>query len=164
MALNLAQKDDGSAELRSDGAVTQGRWGGPSAPAGSQVSYRGEVIVKVPLAAVDTGGGLFSWQVPLNTDIIITGLYLDVTTASTGACTVDIGYTASSATTSVDNLIDGLDVNAATGLFSNFKNAGSNGKADQRGVAGKWVTGSKASGATAGIVGYAYIRYIPVGA
>jgi hypothetical protein len=160
MGVNLVQRDDGSAELRSDyGAVTQGRFGGPGS---GGLSYRGEVIVRVPLAAVDTGGGVFSWQAPTNTDIIVTRLELDVTTQSAGACTVDIGTTATSAGTSSDNLVDGVSV-ATAGLYSNFKNAGTNGKADQRLAAGKWVTASVASGASSGLAGFAYIHYVPVG-
>lgn len=161
MGVNLVQRDDGSAELRSDaGAVTQARFGGPVSGA---LSYRGEVIARIPLAAVDTGGGVFSWQVPANTDVLITRVELDVTTQSSGACTVDVGYTATGATTSADNLIDGISV-ATAGLYSNLKNAGTNGKADQRGVAAKFVNGSVASGASSGLVGFAYIHYVPVGA
>jgi hypothetical protein len=160
MGVNLVQRDDGSAEWRSDyGAVAQARFGGPISGA---ISYRGEVVVRVPLAAVDTGGGVFAWQVPTNTDVIVTRLELDATAQSSGACTVDIGTTATGATTSSDNLIDGLSV-AAAGLFSNLKNPGANGKPDQRLAAGKWVTASVASGASAGLAGFAYLHYVPVG-
>jgi len=123
-------------------------------------SYRKELISRVALAAVDTGGGIFAWQNPHENAILITGLYLDATTAATAACTIDCGTTATSATTSSDNLIDGLDVNAAAGVFNNFTDNGTNGKTRQRLASGKWVTGSKATGASAGLVGYAYIKYI----
>jgi hypothetical protein len=56
--------------------------------------------------------------------------------------------------------MDGLDVNGATGVFDNVTDKGTNGKSRQRIATGKWVTGSKASGASAGIVGFAYIHYI----
>ena len=94
--------------------------------------------------------------------IIVTGLVLDVTTASTGACTLDCGTTATSATTKIDNLIDGLDVNAAAGVFDNITDKGTNGVSRQKLASAKWVTGSVASGASAGIVGFAYIRYIVI--
>lgn len=161
MSVNLVQRDDGSAELRSDqAAVTQGRFGGPLT---GGLSYRGEVVVRVPLAAVDTAGGVFAWQAPVNTDVLVTRLSLDVTTQSSAACTLDIGATATSAATSIDNLVDGLSV-AVAGLYSNLKNPGTNGKADQRLSAGKWVTASVASGASAGLAGFAYLHYVPVGA
>ena len=111
------------------------------------------------LAAVDTGGGVFSWQNPETSEILIEHVPIIVTTVATAACTVDVGTTATNATTSSDNLIDGQDVNAATGTFTNAANAGTNGKPAQRLASGKWVTGSKASGASAGIVGTYEIYY-----
>lgn len=111
------------------------------------------------LAAVDTGGGVFAWQNPETSEILIEHVAVKVTTVATAACTVDVGTTATNATTSSDNLIDGQDVNAATGTFTNAANAGTNGKPAQRLAAGKWVTGSKASGASAGLKGSYEIYY-----
>lgn len=113
----------------------------------------------VALAAVDTAGGVFAWTP--GAAAIIKGLFLDVTTKATSACTVDCGV-AANGTTLNDTLIDGLDINAAAGLFSNHKNPGTNGLADLRCGATQYVTGSVASGASAGIVGNAYIEYILV--
>lgn len=117
-------------------------------------------IAKVTLGAVDTGGGIFAWQNPEGTDIIITRVILDVTTKASAACSVDVGTTATSATTTSDNLIDGLDVNAATGVFDNLSDGGTNGKTKQKLAADKWVTASVASGASAGLAGNAYIEYV----
>lgn len=111
------------------------------------------------LAAVDTGGGIFSWANPEDGDIIVEHVALVVTTKTTEACSVDVGTTATSATTSSDNLIDGKDINAATGTFTNLESAGTNGKAAQRLAKGKWVTASKASGASAGLKGSYEIYY-----
>jgi hypothetical protein len=121
----------------------------------TSVVYR----AKVALAAVDTAGGVFAWQNPTGAAIIVDRVVLDVTTVATGACTVDVGMTPTSAVTSADNLIDGVDVNAATGLFSNLSAPGTNGTEEQKVAAGKWVTASKATGASAGIVGSATILY-----
>lgn len=139
------------------GKIIEGSQGRP--PAADSTSERAAKIARVALAAVDTGGGVFSWQNPETADIIVRRLLLDVTTQSTGACTVDAGTTATSATTSSDNLIDGKSV-AAAGTFDNLGDAGTNGKARQRLASGKWVTGSVASGASAGLAGYAYVEYV----
>jgi hypothetical protein len=127
--------------------------------AGSVAFDRTVKVARVALAEVDTAGGVFAWANPEATSIIVTRVVLDVTTAATGACTIDVGTTATSATTLSDNLIDGLDINAAAGVFDNITDKGTNGKARQKLAAGKWVTGSKASGASAGTVGFAYIHY-----
>ena len=111
------------------------------------------------LVAVDTAGGVFSWVNSETSEILVEHVAIKTTHVATAACTVDVGTTAASATTLSDNLIDGKDVNAAIGTFSNLESAGTNGKAGQRLAAGKWVTGSVASGASAGIVGTYEILY-----
>ncbi|MDT5061522.1 MAG: hypothetical protein QOH63_1981 [Acidobacteriota bacterium] len=119
-------------------------------------------MVKVALAALDTGGGVFSWQNPESGAIIVLRVILDITTVANAACTLDVGTTPTSAATLSDNLIDGLDVRTAVGVFGKDDGADANGKAQQRLASGKWVTGSKASGAAAGLVGNAYISYVTV--
>lgn len=115
------------------------------------------------LAAVATGGGVFAWQNPEDVAIIVTRVILDVTTKTTGACTVDVGPGAT-ATTVADELMDGLDVGTAAGVFDNIENQGTDGKSTARlaanGGAVDYVTGSEASGAIAGIVGTFHIFYI----
>jgi len=90
--------------------------------------------------------------------VIVTGVLVDVTTQSSGACTISIG-TSATGTTSSANLIDTLSV-AAAGSFDNITDKGTNGKSRQRLAVGSYVTGSTASGASAGLVGNAYITYI----
>lgn len=119
-------------------------------------------VAKVSLGAADTGGGVFSWQNPEGKAIIVQRVLVDVTTAATGACTIDVGTTATNATTSSDNLIDGADIGTATGVFDNYDNSGTNGKTKQKLADGKWVTGSRASGAAAGTAGFAYIEYVVI--
>lgn len=118
-------------------------------------------VVKVALAASDAGGGVFAWANPEAGSIFVTRVVIDVTTQSTGACTVDVGTTATSAATVSDNLIDGVSV-ATAGVIDNALAAtlGTNGKPSQKLASGKWVTASKATGATAGLVGSAYIYYV----
>lgn len=119
-------------------------------------------VARVPLVASDAAGGLFSWQNKDARDVIVQRILLDIITPSTGACTADFGQTATSGTTSSDNLIDGASLATAAKLLDNLGDAGTNGKAKQKVVSGKWVTGSVASGASAGVVGFAYIEYVVV--
>jgi len=111
------------------------------------------------LAAEDTAGGVFSWANPEAGDIIVEHVAIVVTTKATGACSINVGTTATNATTSSDNLIDGIDVNAA-GTFTNLESAGANGKSAQRLASGKWVTASvDTNGASAGLKGTYEIYY-----
>lgn len=116
-----------------------------------------KVIKAGSLAAVDTGGGVLSWQ---NTEesaqIFVFAVTLNVTTAATGVCTVDVGV-ASGATTSDDSIIDGLDIGTAAGVFSNYNDA--NGTGGALVADNSYVTISVATGASAGLVGSAYIHY-----
>jgi hypothetical protein len=124
--------------------------------------YKVRKIAKVALKSADTAGGVLSWVNPEDGDIIITRLLVNITTAASAACTLNFGTTSTSATTASDNLIDGLDVNTATGLFDNITDKGDNGRSKQLLAKGKWLTGSKATGAAAGLAGYAYIEYVVV--
>ena len=119
-------------------------------------------VARVALAAVDTGGGVFAWANPEVGSILVERVILDITTQTSGACTLDVGTTAASATTLSDNLIDGVDPASAPSTPDNLGDAGANGKARQKLATSKWVTGSVASGNSAGIVGFAYIHYINI--
>lgn len=99
------------------------------------------------------------WTAPASA--IILRVLLDITTQSTGASTIDIGYTAASATTSSDTLLDGVS-GAAAALFDSMNAAldsGANALA-QKAASGKWITADEASGDTTALVGNVYISYI----
>ena len=113
---------------------------------------------KATLAALDTGGGVLSLANPEGVAVIVTSLVLDITTVATAACTLDAGI-AAAATTVSDTLIDGVDVNAAIGTFDDQKNAGTNGSGSQKWAANQFLTVSMKTGAAAGLVGSAYVRY-----
>jgi len=115
-------------------------------------------VARVALAAARTGGGVLGWANPEGVSILINSVMLDITTQSTGASTIDVGTTATNATTSSDNLIDGVS-GAAIALVNNGSDGGTNGKTRQKLASGKWVTASEASGDVTGIAGYAYIEY-----
>lgn len=123
-------------------------------------SHRRVLVARVALGSADTGGGILSWQNPHENAIGIVGFYVELTTVASAACTADFGTTTTSATTSANNLITGVDLNSATGFFDNNTDKGASGKTRQKLAAGGWVTGSKASGAAAGLAGMAYIEYI----
>lgn len=115
---------------------------------------------KVALSnASDAAGGVLSLANPEGVDLIVTKIVLDVTTVATAACTLDAGC-GSGATTKYDNLVDGLDVNAATGAFGSP--SGTNGLPAMRWESNGYLTISTATGAVAGLVGNAYIEYMRV--
>lgn len=105
------------------------------------------------LVANDAAGGVVSLQNPYGEDVYIDLARIITTVVAAGACTVDGGVTSVSGATLSDNLIDGADVRTATGTFDNYNTPDVNGKVRQIWPAGAWFTVSKASGATAGLVG-----------
>lgn len=137
---------------------------------GTVLKYNGAGVIRslrtstasTTISGASLHAGVLSWQNPEATPIIVTKAVLYTTTVATGACTVDIGTTATSATTASDTLIDGLDVNAATGAFDNITDKGTNGKSRQLLASGKWVTIKEASGDATGLVGTLYVEYIKV--
>ena len=93
---------------------------------------------------------------------IILRAMLDITTVATGACTIDVGYTATTATTTSDTLLDGVDANAAIALFDSMNAAldtGTNALA-QKAAAAKWVTIDAKTGDSTGMVATLYVQYI----
>ena len=103
--------------------------------------------------------GVQAWQNPESVSIVISRVIVDVTTIASAACKLDLGTTATDATTASDNLIDGIDVNAGTGLLGIADGDGTNGKYQQKLASGKWVTVKEISGNATGLVGAAYIYY-----
>lgn len=120
---------------------------------------------KATLGDSDARGGVLAWRNPEAGPIIVVRLVIDRTTASRDACTVDFG-SASRGNRSSDDLIDGLDVNAAKGVEDNVEHKGANGKSlqrlDAKGGRTDYITGSKATGSAAGLAGHAYIFYVEV--
>lgn len=117
---------------------------------------------KLALGAADAAGGIVAWQNPESSAVVVVRVVVDVTTKSTAACTADFGAV-NDGVTSADNFIDGLDVGTATVAADNIDDKGANGKSKQRldakGGTKDFITGSKATGAAAGLKGNAYIFY-----
>lgn len=77
-------------------------------------------------------GAILTLQNNFGVDLIIMDMYINVTTVSTAAATLDIGVDdgvngAVVQLASSDTLFDGLDVNTATGFFCTSKHGGSHG-------------------------------------
>lgn len=122
--------------------------------------FVGSNIERVALVASDAAGGMLAWANPYGSSIIVTRVLVDLVTASAGVCTVDVGV-AANATTLSDTAIDGLNINAAAGLFDNVENQGTNGKSALKMTSTQYLTASMASGAAAGAAGYFYIEWVP---
>lgn len=134
------------------------RLGGATVATATAPTYLGRQMAKVALTASDAAAGLFSWQNPELGPILVTRLVLDITTPSSGACTADCGVAATAILN--DTLMDGVSLATAAKVVDNINDAGTNGKARQRVVTSGFVTGSVASGASAGLVGAALIEYV----
>lgn len=120
----------------------------------------------VQYAAVSLTGGAanafcMAWLNPVSGTILIKGLAVRITTAGgTATAVLDFG-TGATATTHSDNLIDGLDANAA-GLADNITNKGSNGKTLGVLTTGQYLTGQILTEAATALVGKAVIFYVPI--
>ena len=127
-------------------------------------------VAEVALSAADTSGttagALFTWQNTEGVSVIVTKVVIDLTAAASGACTVDIGSSATVA--SSNNIWDGLDVNAATGTFGSDDNAKggvvTQASSTQKIADDKYVLGTNASGDSTGLAGTAYIFYYTLAA
>lgn len=122
-------------------------------------------VVSLTGAAIHAGtGGVVAWQNPEASSILVLRAVLNLTTVATGACTLDVGVTATSATTSSDTLLDGVDANAAIGVFDSMDSlldAAANAHA-QLLASGKWVTIDEKTGDATGLVAKLYVQYVVI--
>lgn len=112
----------------------------------------------VPLAAA---GAMLALTNPEAADLIITNFIVRTTVVSTGAATIDAGVHATGLTN--DELIDGLDINAALVCESNHDQVTAGTVAEHEVL---WPAASElviyCSAATTGVVGTWYCEYIRV--
>jgi hypothetical protein len=117
-------------------------------------------------AAIHAGsGGVIAWTNPETTDILIINAYLVITTVSTGACSLDVGTTPTSATTTSDNIFDGIDATATVPAIYSMRNASLDSAANVEAkvlASGKWVTIDEKTGDATGLVGTLFIEYVLV--
>jgi hypothetical protein len=132
----------------------------PFLPYGGGSGVGAEKFVAIPLDGTALHAGVVGLVNPEGADVIITRRLAYVTTPATGAAKIDVGTTTVSISTASDNLLDGIDVHAATGAFGLADGDGTNGKEDQVWSSGKWVTVKEISGDVTGLVGKIVIFYI----
>lgn len=111
---------------------------------------------KIDLSATAGAAGCVAVLNPEGAALVIDRAVLNVTTASTGACTLDVGVAATAI--SNDTLLDGMSV-ATAGIFDNIENQGTNGDSAVIWAADGYVTATEASGAIAGLVGELWLKY-----
>lgn len=115
-------------------------------------------FVQITGVLATTGGAIASWHYSGDLPVAITRVTFISSSVSTESAAVDIG-TAADATTSSDNLIDGLDVNSAVVCADNITDKGSNGKSRQLLAVGEYITVT-GSADTRGLNGAMYIEYL----
>lgn len=110
-------------------------------------------------ATTFAGGDMLNLANPEGADLLITRFIVNITTPSTGAATIDAGVAATG--TSNDELIDGLDVNAAAILKDNIEECvdGNVAAAVVEWGADEYLTVTP-SASVAGLVGSYYVEYV----
>jgi hypothetical protein len=133
---------------------------------GNVIEHAAERIryARLPLAAATGNAGILSWQNPEEDAIIVIRFVVDITTEATGAAVANFGSDGDGTGTS-DDLLDGVNIGAAAGVFDNIEDGGTNGQAvirlDALGGTTDFITGTGESD-PAGLVGNAYIWYMVV--
>lgn len=154
-------RDDDNTGLHSDAADTVQLLAGGTEIAEFSASAKPVVMVPLAVAGASGSSGVFASAAnPFGADVLITGLYVRITTQSTGASTLDIGIGAN-ATTSNDGLIDGLS-GAAAGLFTNFEDAGTNGEVSMVWGSSQFLNVAEASGDVDALVATVYAACVRI--
>lgn len=134
-------------------------------PDQSGVSYVAKRYIVEALTAGNANAFAFAVQNPEGVDCVVTNVIVDLTTAGGTASSVLDVDVAADATSTGDDIIDGLDINQ-TGAFDRHKNAGSNGGApvkwDKNGGTNDYVTGKILAQNAASLVGSVIIEYVPL--
>ena len=134
-------------------------------PDQSGVAYIAKRYLVEDLASGNTNAFAFAVQNPEGVDCVVTNVIVDVTTAGgTASSLLDVDVVGN-ATSTGDDIIDGLDLNA-TGTADRHKNAGSNGGApvkwDKNGGTNDYITGKILAQNAASLVGKVIIEYVPL--
>lgn len=125
----------------------------------SVLNNRQIIVVAFPVVGATLHAAVLNAVVFPAASIILRAV-LDITTIATGACTIDVGYTTTTASTS-DTLLDGVDANAAIALFDSMNanlDTGTNAFA-QKAASGKFVTIDEKTGDSTGLVATLYVHF-----
>ena len=160
-ALKSACSDNVSLEVDSSTGKLQIKSAGSSLANGvqrDQMSKFSGAWIRGALTASAAAGGVFSLQNTYGTNLVITRaiIYLTALTGSAGDMDVGVG---DSGSTSYNTLIDGLNVNSATGAYGNIKNKGSNGEESELWGTSKYITASL-TGEAGSLAGFYAIHVI----
>ena len=108
-----------------------------------------------------TAGAHGSWTAPTGSDVLITGFYLKVVTASaTGGAKLDVGTTSASITTAGTDLLTSLTVTGSGPVGVYYTSTGA--PTAIKLAAGKWITAGATGSQLDALVTKAYIRYVVV--
>jgi hypothetical protein len=113
--------------------------------------------LSIALADGEGAAGVVSKLNPEGVNLIVDSVVLELTTVSDAAGTVDVGIAATAVT--ADNLLDGIDVNAAAGVFDNITDKGANGKTVKIWGPTSYLTATKKTGNVAGLEGFLHVHY-----
>jgi len=126
----------------------------------SETGYGADgVWISGSLGAARTTGGVLIWTNKEEGAVIVDSVLLDVTTAATsGTCTIDVGYTTATTTIS-DTMLDGANTASTARIYNHLKDAGTNGKGAVKVAKGKHITATEKTGDVTGLAGTYYIHY-----
>ncbi len=134
-------------------------------PDQSGVAYVAKRYLVEDLASGNANAFAFAVQNPEGVDCVVTNVIVDITTAGGTASSVLDVDVVGNATATGDDIIDGLDLNAAA-MGDRHANAGSNGGApvkwDKNGGTNDYVTGKILVQNAASLVGKVIIEYVPL--
>ena len=134
-------------------------------PDQSGVAYVAKRYLVEDLASGNSNAFAFAVQNPEGVDCAVTNVIVDITTAGGTASSVLDVDVVGDATSTGDDIIDGLDLNAA-GTGDRHANAGTNGGApvkwDKKGGTNDYVTGKILVQNAASLVGKVIIEYVPL--
>ncbi len=108
-------------------------------------------------------GGVFAWQNPEDSPILVEEVVVDVTSAAsdTSDSTIQVGV-ASDDSSTADDILDGASTQA-TGVLDNINDSGTNGegmvKLDANGETNDHITASEDTASVSGVEGNYYIKY-----
>ena len=134
-------------------------------PAQSGIAYVHKKHIIEDLASGSANAFAFAVQNPEDVDCIVTNVVVDITTAGGTASSVLDVDVVGDATSTGDDIVDGLDLNAA-GTFDRHSSPGTNGGApvkwDKKGGTNDYVTGKILAQNASSLVGQVVIEYVPL--